>query len=28
MGLTMERIDLSYMPSAEASTSEVHLYVR
>ena len=28
MGLTMDRIDLSYMPSAEATTSEVHLYVR
>lgn len=28
MGLTMDRIDLSYMPSSEAATSEVHLYVR
>lgn len=28
MGLTMERIDLSYMPSNETATSEVHLYVR
>jgi len=28
MGLTMDRIDMSYMPSNEASTSEVHLYVR
>lgn len=28
MGLTMDRLDLSYMPSPEASTSEVHLYVR
>lgn len=28
MGLTMDRIDLSYSPSAEASTNEVHLYVR
>ncbi len=28
MGLTMDRVDLSYSPSAEASTNEVHLYVR
>ena len=28
MGVTMDRIDLSYMPSADASTSEVHLYIR
>ncbi len=28
MGLSLDRIDLSYMPSADASTDEVHLYVR
>ena len=28
MGLTMDRIDLSYSPSADANTNEVHLYVR
>jgi hypothetical protein len=28
MGLTLDRIDLSYTPSADASTSEVHLYIR
>lgn len=28
MGVGMDRIDLSYMPSSEAVTSEVHLYVR
>lgn len=28
MGLTMDRIDLSYTPSAEATTNEVHLYIR
>lgn len=28
MGLPLERIDLSYSDSAEASTSEVHLYIR
>jgi hypothetical protein len=28
MGLPMDRIELSYTPSAQASTSEVHLYVR
>lgn len=28
MGLTMDRIDLSYMPSPEAGTSEVHLFIR
>jgi hypothetical protein len=28
MGLDLDRIDLSYMPSAEAATSEVNLYVR
>jgi hypothetical protein len=28
MGLTMDRIDMSYMPSNEATSSEVHLYVR
>ncbi|HEY0902101.1 MAG TPA: hypothetical protein VGD95_08260 [Micavibrio sp.] len=28
MGLTMDRVDLSYSPSAEANTNEVHLYVR
>ncbi|MBI2235000.1 MAG: hypothetical protein HYU57_08495, partial [Micavibrio aeruginosavorus] len=28
MGVGMDRIDLSYMPSSEALTSEVHLYVR
>lgn len=27
MGVTMDRIDLSYMPSPDASTSEVHLYI-
>jgi hypothetical protein len=28
MGITMDRIDLSYMPSPDATTSEVHLYIR
>lgn len=28
MGLSMDRIDLSYTPSADATTNEVHLYVR
>lgn len=28
MGLEMDRIDLSYKDSAEASTNEVHLYIR
>jgi hypothetical protein len=28
MGVTMDRLDLSYMPSPEAGSSEVHLYVR
>ena len=28
MGLGLDRVDLSYSPSAEASTNEVHLYVR
>ena len=28
MGLDMDRIDLSYMPSDEATTNEVHLYIR
>lgn len=28
MGVTMDRIDLSYMPSPDATTSEVHLYIR
>lgn len=28
MGLDLGRVDLSYTPSAEAATSEVHLYVR
>ncbi|QQG35156.1 MAG: hypothetical protein HYS17_06165 [Micavibrio aeruginosavorus] len=28
MGLSLDRIDLSYSPSAEATTNEVHLYVR
>jgi hypothetical protein len=28
MGLTMDRVDLSYLPSKEVQTSEVHLYVR
>lgn len=28
MGLSLDRIDLSYMPSADATTDEVHLYVR
>jgi hypothetical protein len=28
MGLTMDRIDLSYMPSPEAGSSEVHLFIR
>jgi hypothetical protein len=28
MGLSLDRIDLSYMPSADAATDEVHLYVR
>jgi hypothetical protein len=28
MGLTLDRIDLSYAPSPSASTSEVHLYIR
>ncbi len=28
MGLSLDRVDLSYSPSAEASANEVHLYVR
>lgn len=28
MGLGLDRVDLSYSPSAEANTNEVHLYVR
>ncbi len=28
MGLPLERIDLSYTPSREAETSEVHIYIR
>ncbi len=28
MGLSLDRIDLSYMPSSDATTDEVHLYVR
>ncbi len=28
MGLDLDRIDLSYTPSSEATTNEVHLYVR
>lgn len=28
MGLGMDRVDLSYTPSTEATTNEVHLYVR
>lgn len=28
MGLTMDRVDLSYSPSVDATTNEVHLYVR
>lgn len=28
MGLTMDRVDLSYLPSPDATTSEVHLYIR
>lgn len=28
MGLDLSRVDLSYTPSAEATSSEVHLYVR
>ncbi len=28
MGLPLERIDLSYTPSREADTSEVHIYIR
>ncbi len=28
MGLPLERIDLSYTPSNEAKTSEVHIYIR
>ncbi len=28
MGLTMDRVDLSYSPSVEATSNEVHLYVR
>lgn len=28
MGLPMDRVDLSYSPSPEATTNEVHLYVR
>jgi hypothetical protein len=28
MGLPIDRVDLSYSPSAEATASEVHLYVR
>jgi hypothetical protein len=27
MGLPMDRVDLSYSPSAEATTNEVHLYI-
>jgi hypothetical protein len=28
MGLSTDRVDISYAPSQEATTSEVHLYVR
>lgn len=28
MGLPLDRVNLSYAPSAEASTNEVHLYIR
>lgn len=28
MGLSMDRVDLSYAPSTDATTSEVHLYIR
>ncbi len=28
MGLTMDRVELSYAPSQDATTSEVHLYIR
>jgi len=28
MGLSLDRVDLSYTPSPEATTNEVHLYVR
>jgi hypothetical protein len=28
MGLPLERIDMSYTPSSEAATSEVHIYIR
>lgn len=28
MGLDLNRVDLSYSPSAEAATNEVHLYIR
>ncbi|PJB73144.1 MAG: hypothetical protein CO093_01310 [Alphaproteobacteria bacterium CG_4_9_14_3_um_filter_47_13] len=28
MGLSLDHVDLSYMPSGEATTNEVHLYVR
>jgi len=28
MGLSLDRIDLSYMPSTDATSDEVHLYVR
>ncbi len=28
MGLSVDQIDLSYMPSEEVSTNEVHLYIR
>lgn len=28
MGLPMDRVDLSYAPSPEATTNEVHLYIR
>lgn len=28
MGIELDRIDLSYTPSAEATTNEVHIYVR
>ena len=28
MGLSLDRIDLSYMPSNEATSDEVHLFVR
>lgn len=28
MGLSLDRVDLSYAPSREASTNEVHIYIR